>query len=126
MTIHLKPDLQAVLEAEVAAGRFMSVDEALEAAVLGLTGPIDDDLSWAKPLLAEADRDISSGRTSSHDDVWSRIEKRLSRSSASNTSSSMPGGQTVTCSPSPTFWLTSAAKILLRPSSGASGRGSRI
>ncbi len=80
MTIHLKPDLQVILEAEVASGRFLSIEEALEAAVRGLAGEAQDDLSWARPYLAEAEADVAAGRTRTHEKVWARIEERIGRS----------------------------------------------
>ncbi len=80
MTIHLKPDLQVMLEAEVASGRFLSVEDALEAAVRGLAGKARDDLTWAGPYLAVADADVAAGRTRTHEEVWARIEERIGRS----------------------------------------------
>ena len=55
MTIHLKPDLEAILKAQVEIGNYASIEEALEAAVRSLIrANIDpnEDLSWAKPFLA--------------------------------------------------------------------------
>ncbi len=82
MTIHLKPDLEAILRAQVAAGNFASIEEALEAAILGLAADAqepDGDLSWAKPYLAEAEADIAAGRTVGHEDVWARINQRFGK-----------------------------------------------
>lgn len=69
MTIHLRPDLEAILQAQVAAGRFESVDAALEAAIQGMA-MAQGDLSWATPFLAEADADIAAGRVRTHAQVW--------------------------------------------------------
>lgn len=83
MTIHLRPDLEALLKAQVDLGTYSSIEAALEAAVRTLVefnsddvGP-DEDLSWAKPLLEEAERDIQAGRVKSHDEVWAAIEQRF-------------------------------------------------
>ena len=57
MRIELKPQIEAVLAAQVAAGHFASIEDAITAAVLGL--PLDESkigsLAWARPLLDEAD-----------------------------------------------------------------------
>ena len=82
MTIHLKPDLEAILKAQVEIGNYASIEEALEAAVRSLIrANIDpnDDLSWAKPYLDEADAEIAAGRTLSHDEVWADLEQRLGK-----------------------------------------------
>lgn len=53
MRIDLSPKIEALLQAQVAAGHFKSIEEAITAAVLG--APFSDhaigDLTWAKPLL---------------------------------------------------------------------------
>lgn len=81
MTIHLRPDLAAILEKQVAAGHFDTVEEALEAAILGLEidTASDEDLSWVKPLIEEAEREITAGKSSPAEHVWSRLEERLGR-----------------------------------------------
>ncbi len=82
MTIHLKPGLEAILQAQVAAGNFASVEEALEAAVLRLAAADDEpdgDLSWAKPLLDEADKAIEEGRTVSEADAFAELEQRYGK-----------------------------------------------
>lgn len=79
MNIELKPDLEAILAEQVRSGHFASIEEALEAAVRGLAADAQGDLSWAKPYLDEADKDIAEGRTVSHDEVWARMEKRFGK-----------------------------------------------
>ena len=81
MTIHVRPDLAAILEKQVAAGHFDTVEEALEAAILGLEidAASDDDLAWAKPFLAEADKAIAEGRTLSEADTFADLEKRFGK-----------------------------------------------
>ena len=55
MTITLTREQQEQIEAEVAAGRFASVEEAVRIAVAHFFMPVDtSDLSWAKPYLDEA------------------------------------------------------------------------
>jgi antitoxin ParD1/3/4 len=61
MTITLPPNQQKWLEEQVAAGRFASVEEGVEAAILGLMLASDDDLAWAKPLVEQARASIMGG-----------------------------------------------------------------
>ena len=79
MNIRLKPDLEAILKKHVVAGDFLSVEDALAAAIQGLDAAVPGDLSWAKPYLAEADADIEAGRTRPHDEVWADIEKHIGK-----------------------------------------------
>ena len=81
MTIHVRPDLAAILEQQVAAGHFKTVEDALEAAILGLAiEPEDDhDLSWAKPYLAEADKAIAEGRTFTEEETFAELEQRYGK-----------------------------------------------
>ena len=86
MTIHLRPDLEAILQTKVAEGHFESVEATLEVAVRGLTQPTaadeidpDEDLSWAKPYLAEADKAIAEGRTHSEEEAFAELEQRYGK-----------------------------------------------
>jgi len=54
MHIQLSPEQQNWLKAEVEAGHFASLDDALSAAIVGLMAAKEDDLAWAKPLVDEA------------------------------------------------------------------------
>ena len=79
MKIELQPRIESLLKAQVEAGLFGSVEEAVAAAVSAAfdrTGD-DIDLSWAKPFLDKADRDIEEGRTRTHVEVWAAIGKRF-------------------------------------------------
>lgn len=83
MTIHLRRDLEAMLRAQVDLGKYPSIEAALEAAVLAFadaqaeTLSENDDLSWAKPLLEEADRDFEAGRIVTTDELRATIAKRF-------------------------------------------------
>ena len=83
MTIHLKPDLEALLKTQVDLGKYPSIEAALEAAIRALVDAEaampseDDDLSWAKPYLEEAERDIEAGRVLTLDEMRVSIEKRF-------------------------------------------------
>ena len=60
MTVQLSPEQQRWLEAQVAAGHFSSLEEAVAVAISDLMATSEDDLDWAKPLveagLAELER----------------------------------------------------------------------
>ena len=78
MTIHVKPHLEAVLKAQVDAGNFENMEEALETAILALEDAAggDEDLAWMKPHLDEAEADFAAGRTLSQDEVKAYFAKR--------------------------------------------------
>lgn len=79
MKIELQPQIESLLKAQVEAGLFGSIEEAVAAAVTATfeQAGSDLDLSWAKPFLASADRDIAEGRTFTHAEVWDRIDQRF-------------------------------------------------
>lgn len=54
MTIQLTAAQSAWIEAQVAAGRFTSAQEAVAAAMARLESEASLDDDWAKPLIAEA------------------------------------------------------------------------
>lgn len=60
MPVQLSPEQQRWLEAQVAAGQFSSLEEAVAVAISDLMTTSEDDLEWAKPLiesgLAELER----------------------------------------------------------------------
>lgn len=61
MNITLPPDQRKWLEAEVAAGHYESLDEALASAVSGLMDLAADDLAWAKPQVDQARASLARG-----------------------------------------------------------------
>ncbi len=61
MTITLSHDQQKWLEAQVAAGNFASIDEAVAIAVADLKTMDGDDLSWAKPYVEQARASVAAG-----------------------------------------------------------------
>ena len=67
MNISLPVEQQEWLEAEVAAGRFSSIDEALTLAVADLKALMEDDLAWAKPYVDEARASVARGDVISGD-----------------------------------------------------------
>jgi Arc/MetJ-type ribon-helix-helix transcriptional regulator len=77
MTITLTAEQQRWLEAEVAAGRIASVEEAVRLAV-DLIMPVDTtDLSWAKPYLDEAREQVARGEYVEHSDLKRELAERI-------------------------------------------------
>ena len=78
MTITLTPEQQKRLEAEVAAGRFASVEEAVRIAVATFLAPIDTtDLSWAKPYLDAARAELARGEYVTHEEFKREFAERI-------------------------------------------------
>jgi antitoxin ParD1/3/4 len=76
MNISLPREQQEWLEAEVAAGHFSSIDEALAVAVADLRSIVDGDLAWAKPYVDEARVEVARGETISGDEYLSWLRER--------------------------------------------------
>lgn len=79
MTITLTPDQQRWLEAEVAAGRFPSVEAAVRLAIDHFMPSDLDDLSWAKPFVDEARAGAARGEVMTIDEARARLAGRMSR-----------------------------------------------
>jgi Arc/MetJ-type ribon-helix-helix transcriptional regulator len=77
MEITLTPAQQKWLEAEVAAGRYASVEEAVRAAVDAVMPLELRDLSWAKPYLDEARASLARGEGVTLEEFNARVEKLL-------------------------------------------------
>jgi Arc/MetJ-type ribon-helix-helix transcriptional regulator len=77
MNVKLPADQQKWLEAEVAAGRFASIDEALAVAVADLMAIQSDDLLWAKPYVDQARASVARGNVLSGEDFFRRLEAKL-------------------------------------------------
>jgi antitoxin ParD1/3/4 len=78
MTITLTSEQQKWLEAEVAAGRFVSVEEAVRLAVAEFMLPIDtNDLDWAKPYLDEARAEIARGEYVTQEEFKRELAERI-------------------------------------------------
>lgn len=81
MQIELKPNIAGILQAQVAAGDFQSVEDAVAAAVLGLSPDHDpslDDLSWTKPYIDAGLASLARGEAIPHEQVWAELEARFS------------------------------------------------
>jgi antitoxin ParD1/3/4 len=90
MNVTLPIEQQKWLEAEVAAGRFGSIDEALAVAVADLMAIQDDDLAWAKPYVDQARASIARGAVMSGAEFFKRLEAKLESLRARRRGSSSP------------------------------------
>ena len=74
MTITLTPEQQKWLEAQVVAGHFASVEEAVQIAVAELMRPDD---TWAKPYLDVARAQIERGEFVTHEEFKRDLAERI-------------------------------------------------
>lgn len=79
MNVTLPAEQQEWLKAEIAAGRFKSIDDALAAAVAELMLIDGDDLAWARPYVEEARASVARGAVIGGEEFFSRLESRLDR-----------------------------------------------
>jgi antitoxin ParD1/3/4 len=77
MNVTLPPDQQKWLEAQVAAGAFASVDEALATAVADLMAIHSDDLAWAKPYVDQARNSIARGDVLAGEEYFRRLNAKI-------------------------------------------------
>jgi antitoxin ParD1/3/4 len=83
MNITLPPEQRKWLEAQVAAGRFASVDEAVIVAVADLMAIENDDLVWARPYVDQAFESVARGDVISGEEFFARLKvKREGRQSS--------------------------------------------
>ena len=87
MNIRLKPDTEEWLKAQVAEGRFESVEEVLEILVAeerSSQARLDaTDLFWAKPYIDEGLADLEAGHVFPAEQVHAEIRALFSRSKSS-------------------------------------------
>jgi antitoxin ParD1/3/4 len=79
MNITLPPNQRKWLEAEVAAGRFASLEEALAVAVSGLMELETDDLAWAKPQVDQARASLARGDATAGKVYLKRLDARIAK-----------------------------------------------
>lgn len=81
MNIRVKPETEAWLKAEVAQGRFGSIEEAIETIILehqvSVIDVATDDHLWAKPFIEEALAALERGESSPLEDVAKRVKERI-------------------------------------------------
>jgi antitoxin ParD1/3/4 len=76
MNVSLPKEQLEWLEAQVAAGHFASIDEALAIAVADLKALSEDDLAWARPYVEEARASIARGDVISGEEFFRRLHGR--------------------------------------------------
>jgi hypothetical protein len=80
MQIELKPTIAGIVQAQVAAGDFPSVEDAVAAAVLGLSADPDrslSDLSWTKPYVDAGLASLERGEGVPHEQLWEQLDAQL-------------------------------------------------
>jgi Arc/MetJ-type ribon-helix-helix transcriptional regulator len=80
MTITLTPEQIKWLATEVAAGRFVSIEDGVRSAVAELMQPrieLEDDLTWTQPLVDEAVAEIDQGKGIAWDDAKKSLDAQL-------------------------------------------------
>jgi antitoxin ParD1/3/4 len=79
MAITLPREQQEWLEAQVAAGYYDSVEEAVASIVAEHMQLDVDDLSWAKPLVDEARESLARGEGMTLDEYKARMTERFGK-----------------------------------------------
>jgi Arc/MetJ-type ribon-helix-helix transcriptional regulator len=74
MPLQLKPEQVQWLEQQVAAGRFESIEDAVQLAVADMMSSEASDLTWAKPLLEKARHSLARGEGIPADAVRAELE----------------------------------------------------
>lgn len=77
VTITLLPEQRRWLEAQVAAGHFPSVDEAVQAAVTEMMALVAEDFEWARPYIEEAEASLARGEGIPGAQFLERLDRRL-------------------------------------------------
>ena len=77
VTMTLSAAQQRWLEAEVAAGRYASIEAAVQFAIENLLPGNLDELDWAAPYLDEARAGAASGEVRPIDEVRRQLAKRI-------------------------------------------------
>ena len=78
-TVKLNPAQVAWLEAQVAAGRLPSIDDAVRSAVADLMTISSDDLAWAKPYVDEARASVARGDVTTGELMLARLRERIAQ-----------------------------------------------
>lgn len=78
-TITLPREQQEWLEAQVAAGHYRSVGQAVASIVAEHMHLDTDDLSWAKPLVDEARESLARGEGMTLDEYRARMTERFGK-----------------------------------------------
>lgn len=79
MTITLPPEQQEWLEAQVKAGYYDSIEEAVASIVAEHMHLEVDDLAWAKPLVDEAIASLDRGEGMTLEEYRARMDERFGK-----------------------------------------------
>ena len=77
--VKLSPEKQRQLDAEVAAGRFSSVEAALDVALDNLLPGNEDELGWTRAYLDAARSGAVAAEHTAIDDVRASLSERILR-----------------------------------------------
>jgi antitoxin ParD1/3/4 len=77
MNITLTSEQQKWLEAQVAAGQFASIEEALSIAIADLKALYDDHLAWTKPYVDQARASLGRGDVLSQEAYFQGLETKI-------------------------------------------------
>jgi antitoxin ParD1/3/4 len=77
MNVKLPLEQQEWLNAQVAAGHYASVDEALAVAVADLMAIHSDEFAWAKPYVDQARASVARGDVMSGEEYFKRLNAKL-------------------------------------------------
>jgi len=79
MNIKLPHEQMTWLAAQVAAGQYASIDEALSVAVAELMALQNDDLSWARPYVDEALASVERGHAISGEEFFKSLDEKRAK-----------------------------------------------
>ena len=79
MNITLPREQQEWLEAQVKAGAYDSIDDAVASILAGHMQPDIDDLEWAKPLVEEARASAERGETMTLAEYRAMMDERFGK-----------------------------------------------
>lgn len=80
MAVQLSLEQQRWLEAQVAAGHFASLEEAVAVAISDLMAASEDDLDWARPLVEAGLAELERGEVVAGDEAMARLLAIVDRS----------------------------------------------
>jgi Arc/MetJ-type ribon-helix-helix transcriptional regulator len=77
MNIRLSPMHQKWLAEQVSSGAFPTIDAALAWAIEGMMPLANDELEWARPLLATGEASLARGEGIEGDEFLARLERTI-------------------------------------------------
>jgi hypothetical protein len=77
MDVQLPSSHQKWLAGQVSPGVVPSIDAAVSWAIEGMMALADDDLEWARPLLAAAEMAIAQGRGLEGTEFLARLDRKI-------------------------------------------------